>query len=188
MSVADDKSRINEIFANRYGITDNKKLPRDAFTSRNGNGRWSMITRLPVTDCRACGHYFNNSETVYIAYLPNRFGRRVKMDICGECSDKLSNPWRQFDEPRPCEVCGRPVGIQRSGRHIWRVFCSDLCRGRDTDKRQRQRRLSERQKVCADCGTQFEAKRKDTKYCSPACRQRAHRAREAERENLGQTA
>lgn len=32
-----------------------------------------------------------------------------------------------------------------------------------------------RRKPCAICGNEFRGKRKDARYCSPACRQRAHR-------------
>ena len=33
------------------------------------------------------------------------------------------------------------------------------------------------QHICQQCGTSFKAERSDARYCSPACRQRARRAR-----------
>ena len=44
--------------------------------------------------------------------------------------------------------------------------------------RQHLRRLSTPLTACGVCGEKVEAKRKDAKYCSAACRQRAHRQRQ----------
>ena len=33
------------------------------------------------------------------------------------------------------------------------------------------------QHVCQQCGRSFRAERKDARYCSPRCRQRAHRSK-----------
>ena len=42
--------------------------------------------------------------------------------------------------------------------------------------RAKEDRLAARQKLCAFCGKQFQASRCDSKFCSGACKQTAHRA------------
>jgi hypothetical protein len=44
-------------------------------------------------------------------------------------------------------------------------------------RRKRRRALCKAPSTCPACGEQFRPPRKDARYCSPACRQRAHRAR-----------
>ena len=44
-------------------------------------------------------------------------------------------------------------------------------------RRRRVKRHWARPKICPSCDAEFKPKRADTKYCTPACRQRAHRAR-----------
>jgi hypothetical protein len=44
-------------------------------------------------------------------------------------------------------------------------------------RRQRRRRAMRPPKPCEICGAKIEAKRRDAKHCSPACRQKAHRQR-----------
>lgn len=45
------------------------------------------------------------------------------------------------------------------------------------ERQRRSRRIAGRLPLCAECQKPFELRRKDAKYCKPACRQRAHRRR-----------
>lgn len=69
-----------------------------------------------------------------------------------------------------CEHCGRPVQLKKHRRH---VFCSGAC-ARAYYNAQRARVVHAIQ-ACAQCGKGFEPTRADAKFCSSACRQRAHR-------------
>lgn len=41
--------------------------------------------------------------------------------------------------------------------------------------RRKEKKNIERDKICPMCGIRFHAKRKDSLYCSPACKQKAYR-------------
>ena len=82
----------------------------------------------------------------------------------------------------PCDDC----------RHMVPRFYCDDCRGQWERERRakrekenataRQRRARKRllwRATCAQCGRDFIPKRRDTSYCSAACRQKAHRERTA---------
>lgn len=73
---------------------------------------------------------------------------------------------------KPCEICGRSMGMEwrMVGTQRWR--CSWDCR------RARQPRPIYKQ-TCVICHTAFTARRDDAKTCSPACRQKAYRQRAA---------
>ncbi len=79
---------------------------------------------------------------------------------------------KALGEARLCDVCGMVLSRLRRGR-----FCSDVCRWTYHNGRRPLRTVDTREKVCATCGTEFVAKRADTKTCSPACRQKAYRRR-----------
>jgi endogenous inhibitor of DNA gyrase (YacG/DUF329 family) len=72
--------------------------------------------------------------------------------------------------PKPCEHCGQTIVRENNGK--FKVFtCSDICRIAKT----RTPRRDIDGITCQQCGTQITG-RANRKYCSAACRQRAHRA------------
>jgi hypothetical protein len=69
---------------------------------------------------------------------------------------------------RNCIVCAQ--------RMLCPSACSTaVCSSRCYQRRLRARRKSSRKSTCSACGLIFTPKRSDARYCSNACRQRAHR-------------
>jgi len=108
---------------------------------------------------------------------------------CANCHPKA---WRLV---QPCEGCGRGVfnhialrpGYRRLSRGWYatghyaepalRVFCSDRC-ARTTFNAESKAKRADRDPVdCPACGERVDSRRRDSRYCSSACRQRAYRAR-----------
>jgi hypothetical protein len=56
-------------------------------------------------------------------------------------------------------------------------YCSYRCTNDAYIARRKERKSKERQKICPVCNEQYQAKRKDSIYCSPACRQKQYRER-----------
>jgi hypothetical protein len=75
----------------------------------------------------------------------------------------------------PCEVCGTRV-VTLVGRFRY-TYCSAGCRLELSDRRKRQGHVSVPPRACTECGEPFTPKRRDARYCSNACRQRAYRER-----------
>jgi hypothetical protein len=65
----------------------------------------------------------------------------------------------------------RPGHYRHFGRHVRQILV-------DERRKRKSAQLQEtrREKVCEMCGKGFTSIRRDAKYCSPACRQRAKRA------------
>src|SRR5262245_47079594 len=72
----------------------------------------------------------------------------------------------------PCTGCGRLVHVTPQALELWlargrRICCSDKC-AEMADSR-----------PCATCGKPFSPKRSDAQFCSPACKQAAHRRKKS---------
>jgi hypothetical protein len=87
---------------------------------------------------------------------------------------------------RPCEICRETVPYYYCDAcKEWHEARQREKRERDNKKRERDNNLQRARRAwrrhlrppgrCAACGTAFKGKRKDARYCSAACRQRAHR-------------
>jgi hypothetical protein len=75
-----------------------------------------------------------------------------------------------------CVWCGGLVAGWRRRSTLSPPFCSDGCQhARELVRR----RVKHEPRACAVCGESFTPKRSDARYCSPTCRQRAHRERRA---------
>ena len=66
-----------------------------------------------------------------------------------------------------CIGCGQAVAL-RDGS-----FCMNACRKRELRARHRRARLH----LCVGCGKAFNNRRRDTRFCSAACKQAAYRLR-----------
>jgi hypothetical protein len=118
-------------------------------------------------------------------------------ETCGRCSgiDRyyyrslcLKHAWAEAEHHLAnCEVCGREF-VQRTrwfGGSEWSPeregvarYCDDVCRGVADSERTRSVRAESRNGLtCEVCGEVLDVARKDARYCSPACRQKAYRAR-----------
>lgn len=125
--------------------------------------------------CGRCGHEFAEGE--------QRFRGRVwraTYVMCEPCAPKHKG----WDEARPCEGCGCPVRESWQTRRYHRqgftrrVTCSHRCDLTGMHRRQKEQRGAERQPVdCQVCGERVDSRRRDARYCSNACRQKAHRGR-----------
>jgi hypothetical protein len=94
--------------------------------------------------------------------------------LCWECGQR-----EQSYGYRNCAWCGRAVYYGGYNAHPVR-YCTRRCElAARTDRRRLARQLG-RQRRCETCGTGFTAPRQDACYCSPACRQRAYRKRQAD--------
>lgn len=124
---------------------------------------------------------------------------------CGYCNGGkkwyatmcLEHAWKYGvkDHVWPCAVCGRlhlrriPPAFSNThahtvfedGQRIWDrkpVYCDDICRGvAVSDQRARVRAENRNGLKCEQCGEIIDASRKDARYCSPRCRQKAYRGR-----------
>jgi endogenous inhibitor of DNA gyrase (YacG/DUF329 family) len=95
---------------------------------------------------------------------------------------------REFKPARPCEACGRPVHNLDTGQYRHNKFCSQRCRQKidiayTRRQRARAREITCAMRPCATCGTEFKPARRDARYCSPRCRQKAHRQRVTDNES-----
>lgn len=104
------------------------------------------------------------------------------------CEDRL------WEEPESCPGCVRLVSNPKNApwRRVrqWlysgekekakpRPFCSDHCRRLVFRAERKAARQAERgeESQCVGCSANFKGRRRDAKYCSVACRQRAYRQR-----------
>jgi len=119
--------------------------------------------------------------------FPKPEPKPVPPPITAPCNESIKVPRRDFKEPLqpsyPCKECKSTIPM---------LYCTP-CRA-EFDKRYKierdhlnakQREQYARRKArkawrhpktcCAACGAEFKGKRKDAKFCSSACRQKAHR-------------
>lgn len=82
------------------------------------------------------------------------------------------DPKEYQDGVTHCAYCGEEIP-----NAFRRKYCSARCANDAYMERRRERQMAERSKVCPVCGCRFEAKRKDSVYCSDSCRQKAYRQR-----------
>jgi hypothetical protein len=77
-----------------------------------------------------------------------------------------------MNDAATCRDCGHISAYP--GFHMTRGLC-DRCYARDFRAKRRHK-----ERTCGTCGLRFETTRTDAKFCSVACRQRAHRKARAE--------
>lgn len=79
--------------------------------------------------------------------------------------------WWREETPAPCAGCGRPTIVRPDGRRKV-VACSSACRTASY----RENSAEAVTRECDGCRAVITG-RSDRRYCSPACRQKAHRRR-----------
>jgi len=135
--------------------------------------------------CQQCRKVIGDDELIYrfpTGYKSVWYARwgGSTGTICATCVPAVEAmagkvPWRS---PEPCDVCGRPIILSLRRKRPRFVVCSTTCSnavysGRAWARRQRARE----DRICMSCGTSFTPARRDTRYCSHACRQKAYRQR-----------
>jgi len=125
-------------------------------------------------NCEKCNRPLEPGEAVY------RFMFDCRM-LMGHkaCMPVLSGYPRRWLDPRPCDRCSRLVYRENPQRKGSRIFtCSLECRQAIHNATFRKRHPVWRiKRTCHDCGETFTPKRRDSKFCSVACKQHAYRQR-----------
>ena len=138
------------------------------------DGRWV---------CPICGADQDAEAVGVVADVSRKWRRnqtRTREPICRACatltfcqsSDQRTSayPPHVLTPPAPCVVCGRVVELAANVKRKT-ITCSDKCR-----LAQYRTPVTDEERSCAGCG-QTMTGRADRRFCSPACRQRAHRQR-----------
>jgi hypothetical protein len=156
-------------------VTDARKFSRKISQSRNDD--W------PGPDeCFYCCEAFAADKVRYPVRNWN-WPEPDLVSICWECFKEAD--WdvtsRQDRNPRKCEGCGALISNPSKGVFAYQV-CSRRCYLRAYRKRRRKHGGSTiawkaQTPRCRNCQRAFEPARKDARYCSNACRQRAYRQR-----------
>ena len=156
-----------EMTTNRFGVTETKTERHyriDRYYAAKDGGR-----------CAACLRILGDKEPVW-RQEARRFTHGTATEIIPVCKE-CRNEWKRFEAPKPCEGGGRPVH-QRARSRSFRSLCSFRCESRVAADKARSKRAKARlPRLCEQCGETFEPRRADSRYCSPACRQKAYRRR-----------
>ena len=138
-----------EFDGSRYVVTDIAKLLRYATAVRK---------RCSVPDCNS--HMLDQGEPIRL--VPHGLRSTRTSPLCAECDSAAE---------KRCIQCSRWYASLSTARlHL----CSLAC---ERDHRNARRRAAPPFASCAGCTREFVPTRSDALYCSPACRQRAHRRR-----------
>jgi hypothetical protein len=99
--------------------------------------------------------------------------------VCRPCAEQRGGTWKRWHEPIKCGGCGRPMVFDANRVIPEIVACGPDCRRAVRAARARERRARRRnERHCGDCGRLFTPQRTDGRFCSSACRLRAHRRRQ----------
>jgi len=119
--------------------------------------------------CALCGEVFVCGESITRRdFIENAFGETSWKRLAPPIHHSCKNPdtWTDnYAEINP----GYPWNTHR-------YYCSKACRWRFLRARRRAERL-EADRCCEVCGEAFHANRRDARYCSPRCSQKAYRGR-----------
>lgn len=153
--------------------------------TRGPGGRYAsrdaLISHDPVgVTCQRCGTTTEGPIWHGIMTVPTGetywglpLNDHVPGVLCLECAGPLAVYGQTC-----CAWCGRSVcygGPQSRPRR----YCTVECLSASRTARRRDQRDQARQRCCNGCGQWFTAVRKDARYCSPACRQKSYRHRQA---------
>jgi hypothetical protein len=122
--------------------------------------------------CARCKEPFGgNRATIYMVHgfvaqsIVGPYHSKVRVPVCAGCATPIE---RKHAEDGPETICAGCGLTMRS--FVPKRVCSDRCRRRDLRARRRGRI-----RQCAGCSRMFRSVRSDARYCSAACKQRAHR-------------
>jgi len=132
--------------------------------------------------CTRCARAFAVDERLYlvrekVAWRLRSgvaFTQEETVPVCRNCTTDAE--LRQaVNWTKPCLGCGRemvPVARSRKGQLYVPSTCSMACAKKARRRSKRQKRVT-----CGCCGMIFSSTRRDARWCSPACSQRAYRQR-----------
>jgi hypothetical protein len=126
-----------------------------------------------ASHCLECGKELGPQEPVWRS---RSYRWRRVVACCKECRTSRTG-W--FEDPKPCEACGRIVHNEPTMRDRVVTFCCSQCAKSAYVTRTRKLRADARPRSetssCILCHKPFEPKRSDAQFCSNACRQKAYR-------------
>lgn len=111
--------------------------------------------------------------------------RKIPPPVTATSVRGAGNGSRNGYEPARCKGCGgihrlhggTVPGFHLVGRHAG--YCYRCAADADNERQRDRRRQARAGRPCDGCGQPFTPPRADGRYCSPACRQRAYRRRQA---------
>ena len=125
--------------------------------------------------CVKCEQRILPNAPIYRVYTYfGACGRWYRTVIMCESCGRRREKWRRFMKAK-CRVCHRVVATDRK-YYPYSPYCSERCAWRFANATRRARAAEGRKKECAVCGHRFQARRRDAKTCSHACRTRLYRA------------
>ena len=149
-------------------------------TGKIGNSTW-LVWCLKEPDNTVLVYRFLRGTTSG----SNRFGGGSPM-VCQPCPQTGEPPtcnhnrWGRI--PTNCKVCRRVVFVGKNNALPRNILCSMRCATYHQSQRTKAWRHAQRAArnlaaQCDACGSSFTPARISARYCSPACRQSAYRAR-----------
>ncbi len=161
-----------------------RSSPRLAFVRASPrlviSGDTGALATLTAEICGRCGVPLDPGTPIF------RLGRRPEA-LCSRCAPssrsselvlrgvRLSLPGAQHAPERLCETCRRGVVLVNDARWRRHCFCSERCEWRFYNRLAAARRAEARGPKVCPCGRPFIGTRRDARFCSAACRQRAYR-------------
>lgn len=133
--------------------------------------------RRSGTQCGYCGHDLPVDQPLHLAifrHVGDSQGARAP--VCEQWWAPVWPSRRRWSREHPCEVCGRGILFEVSGRLIRSFVCSPRCA---QERHRRKYGSTPEPRECSECGEMFAPSRADAVTCGSPCRQRAYRNRTA---------
>ncbi len=155
----------------RYGsvIAESEKHPQNLVRGwlRDNDGVVVSDPVWRVVVCCSCGAPLERD-----VWHTLRHG--VVCEACSYPDDYTRRRWRDCGD---CATCGRRV---HQAYHEWPGRARRYCQGECAELAALERaRVDRAQRQCEGCAEPFIPRRGDSRYCTPACRQKAYRQRTA---------
>ncbi|WP_148045239.1 hypothetical protein [Arthrobacter oryzae] len=144
----------------------------DPITAENPGVRLSHIEKRTSPKHKFKGYRGEVLACNGCATTPNA-GATGKANLIMLRFPEFTGEWERHD----CQNCALPILLAPSKLRKT-AFCSSRCRVADLRAKQKAVRVVVTY-ACAGCGAEMHG-RTDRKYCSPACRQKAYRSRNAD--------
>jgi hypothetical protein len=166
---------------------------------------WELAcdTRETARMCGSCGRELSAHEPafygakVYTGMQPLSWNsgrkphicesRYMPTALCESCAPEWLSQERDDTVTQLCAHCERPMVSRLELSELGNTFCSPRCQQayheqlrKDKRAEELEKRAKELEKVCAVCGEEFTATRRDAKTCSDGCKQKAYRRRKKE--------
>lgn len=154
-----------------------KQFLRDKSQHDGGGAVWPIYDDRPQLESaeqqRLKQQYEADTYFEYDSYDGTRHNGKHE-SLCYEW-DGCSIPWRNGIVLTTCRQCKRMYYRHASANSRIPDYCSYRCKNDAYLVQRKARQTEQRRKTCIVCGIIFDAKRKDARFCSNACRQANYR-------------